>query len=38
LTWELILLQFPGNGAKKPLDAGGVDVDHRPVGNPKRKV
>jgi hypothetical protein len=30
---------FPGNGARKIFAwCGGDDVNHRPVGNPKRKV
>jgi hypothetical protein len=29
---------LPGNGARKQLDGAGVNIDHRPVGNPKRKV
>jgi hypothetical protein len=31
------LAEFPVNGARKALLLCGVDVDHRPVGNPKRK-
>jgi hypothetical protein len=27
-----------GNGARKHLDGAGGYIDHRPVGNPKRKV
>jgi hypothetical protein len=26
------------NGVKKELDGAGVNIDHRPVENPKRKV
>jgi hypothetical protein len=29
---------IPGNGARKQLDGAGRYIDHRPVGNPKRKV
>jgi hypothetical protein len=28
----------PGNGARKQLDGTGGYIDHRLVGNPKRKV
>jgi hypothetical protein len=48
LTWELILLQFPGNGARKLVDGAVLnvlenliafvdEVNGRPVGNPKRR-
>jgi hypothetical protein len=45
LTWENVVdvgassYSIPGNGAIKIFVVGSVDdVNHRPVGNPKRKV